>query len=63
MNFEIGVRIMMFIVGMILLVGSVRYVMLSFTAQRGVVQAVAFGALGFFAGTCLCVWAIFGTPD
>ena len=63
MSFEICTRIMMFIVGVMMLIGSLRYVILSFNAQRGVVQGVAFGALGFFGGTCLVVWAIVGTPD
>jgi hypothetical protein len=53
----------MFVVGIIMLVGSVKYIMLSFNAQRGVVQAVAFGSIGFLIGTALCVWAIVGCPD
>lgn len=62
MNFEICAHILMFVVGVIMLIGSVKYIILSFGAQRGVVQAIAFGAFGFLVGTALCVWAIVGNP-
>ena len=46
-----------------MLIGSAKYIMLSFSAQRGVMQAIGFGAFGFLVGTALCVWAILGNPD
>jgi hypothetical protein len=63
LNFEILTHVLMFIVGVIILIGSVKYIMLSFQGQRGIVQAIVFGAFGFLVGTALCVWAIVGTPD
>jgi len=53
----------MFAVGVIILIGSVKFIMLSFNGQRGVIQGIVFGAVGFLVGTALCVWGIVGTPD
>ncbi len=63
MNSDIFARILMFAVGVIILAGSIKFVMLSFNGQRGVVQGIAFGAVGSLVGSALCVWAIVGTPD
>jgi hypothetical protein len=63
LNIDICTHILMFVVGLVLLIGSAKYVILSFTAQRGVLPAIAFGAFGFLVGTALCVWAVVGTPD
>jgi hypothetical protein len=55
-------RILIFLVGAIFVVGSVKFIFGSMEAQRAAIPAIGYGILGFVIGLILCVWAFAGPP-
>lgn len=56
-------RILLFIVGTIFLVGGVVFVKQAFDGAKNMIQSVLFSLMGVMTGLLLLYWAIGGIPD
>ncbi len=55
-------RALTFLVGLVFVIGSVKFIFESMESQRAALACIAYGFLGFIIGMSLCVWAFTGPP-